>query len=130
MLQGLEEIASILCICVPAAAWMLMLILRCLLWDMIFGGRRPWSFGSTARSLCRLALLMQAVEMAVYTLAALIAWMVMDGTDWVLLYERPSAVLLLLPSLALRALGPSDPSSCSGHRHIACQGAAVCAAVA
>ncbi|CAE7235352.1 slc47a1 [Symbiodinium sp. CCMP2456] len=109
MLQGLEEIASILCICVPAAAWMLMLILRCL-WDMIFGGRRPWSFGSTARSLCRLALLMQAVEMAVYTLAAaLIAW-VMDGTDWVLLYElilqilSPSAVLLLLPSLAF---GPS-----------------------
>ncbi|CAE7242363.1 slc47a1 [Symbiodinium sp. CCMP2592] len=110
MLQELEEVASILCIFVPAASWMLMLILRCL-WDMISGGRRPWSFGSTARSLCRLALMMQAVEMAVYTLAtALIVWIVMNGTDLVLLQElvlqilNPSAVLLLVPSLAF---GPS-----------------------
>ena len=76
MLQELEEVASILCICVPAASWMLlllMLLLRCL-WG------RPWSFGSTARSLCRLALMMQALEIAVYTLAtALIVWIVMDG---------------------------------------------------
>eukprot|EP00439_Symbiodinium_sp_Y106_P052138 s2646_g6.t5 len=107
MLQELEEVASILCICVPAASWMLlllMLLLRCL-WG------RPWSFGSTARSLCRLALMMQALEIAVYTLAtALIVWIVMDGTDLVLLHElvlqilSPSAVLLLVPSLAF---GPS-----------------------
>ena len=105
-IRHLGETAIALAIAIPASSWMLLLILCFVLWDLFCGQKRPWSFISTARSVCRLALLMQTAEMAAYAVAiALTVWMGMDVADWDLLQSLifqildPVAVLLLVPIL-------------------------------
>ena len=106
-IRHVDEVATIPAICIPATCWTSVLICRFALWDLLFGRRRPWNFRSTARSLGRLALLMQAFEVAAYaTAAALIVWLGQNGAGWDMMYDSflqtlgPSAFLLLAPLLA------------------------------
>ena len=107
-LRRVDEIATTLAVCFPAACWTLMLVIRFVLWDHLCGQRWRWTFRSTVRSLCRIALIMQATELAAYTMsAAVIFWLAENDWDPMYGFLRtigPRSLMLLVPLLAW---GPS-----------------------